>query len=127
MVQLDLDYHRGLCEAIHRCLKLGTRSSQEPAFNLNFLAECSRELSLKPLGHLHMYRLRHGEASHDFAAKHRDLAAIQMRGRWKSAASVRRYQKGGRLAQLFNSLKPDVRKRATQAAEDLPNTLRRLR
>ncbi|OLQ05790.1 hypothetical protein AK812_SmicGene10971 [Symbiodinium microadriaticum] len=132
-LQLDLDYHRGLGEALYRCLKLGTRSPHEIAFNLEteilnkFLAECSLELSLKPLGHMHLYRLRHGGASHDFAAKHRDLAAIQMRGRWRSATSVRRYQKGGRLVQLFNSLTKDVRKKATQAAEELPQVLRCLR
>ena len=44
------------------------------------------------------YVLRHSGASGDVWAKTRDLAAIQSRGRWKTAASVRRYAKGGRVA-----------------------------
>ena len=50
------------------------------------------------LGRQVPYVLRHTGASSDAWSKSRDLAAIQSRGRWKTAASVRRYAKGGRVA-----------------------------
>ncbi|CAK0889656.1 unnamed protein product [Prorocentrum cordatum] len=39
------------------------------------------------------HALRHGGASVDFALKYRSLAEVQRHGRWKCAASVRRYEK----------------------------------
>ena len=75
----------------------------------------------------HPYRLRHGGASHDFVNKLRDLTEIQHRGRWKSTASVRRYQKGGRLTQLMNALPKQVQQHAIKAASKLQDTLRKLR
>ena len=49
----------------------------------------------KMLGHPVLYVLRHSGASANAWSKHRDLTAIQSRGRWKSANTVRRYAKGG--------------------------------
>ncbi len=43
----------------------------------------------------HMFR--HGAASEDFFRQLRDLTEIQQCGRWRSPASVQRYQKAGRL------------------------------
>ena len=40
-----------------------------------------------------LYRLRHGGASHDAAARLRSIAEIKRRGRWASDSSVRRYEK----------------------------------
>ena len=77
-------------------------------------------------GCLHLYRLRHGGASRDFSHNMRSLQEVQSRGRWWSPNSVRRYQKGGRLAQLFNLLPADVRSKAIAATEALPATLRGL-
>ncbi|CAK0861131.1 unnamed protein product, partial [Prorocentrum cordatum] len=50
------------------------------------------------------HSLRHGGASTDFALKHRSLAEVQRRGRWKCAASVRRYEKAGRLTRQLAKL-----------------------
>lgn len=59
----------------------------------------ARALRLPPLS-LHM--LRHGAASEDFFRGLRRLDAIQVRGRWRSFASIRRYQKSGRLLSFLS-------------------------
>ncbi len=43
------------------------------------------------------HTFRRGAASEDYSLKLRDMAGIQQRGRWRSSASARRYQKFGRL------------------------------
>ena len=111
-MQLDLKYHRGLGDAIHRCLGLDQKIFQLESKEINdFMLRAQGHLNLQPLGHLHLYRLRHGGASYDYNNKFRDLASIQQRGRWKSHNSVRRYQKGGRPAQLFAALNVALQKR----------------
>ncbi len=51
-------------------------------------------------------------ASEDFFRQLRDLGAIQQRGRWRSPASVQRYQKAGRLLTALRRCGDDVSKRA---------------
>ena len=66
------------------------------------LREASLRLRVPSALEVVMYKFRHGGASTDFALKHRPLGEVKLRGRWKSDASLRRYEKGGRLAeQLF--------------------------
>jgi hypothetical protein len=72
-------------------------------------------LGLAPLGKFHLYRLRHGGASHEAASRLRSLVGIQSRGRWQSLKSVRNYEKGSRLAQLFGSLDVQTQKQCIQA------------
>ena len=68
----------------------------------------------------------------DFWEKHRDLVSIQKRGRWRAMASVRRYEKGGRLAQLLSKLPDTTQELATWASENIdegyynPRLLRRI-
>ena len=47
---------------------------------------------------------RHGGASTDYSGGHRSLDQIQRHGRWLAVASVRRYEKTGRLARQFSFL-----------------------
>ena len=61
--------------------------------------------------HCSPYGLRHGGASHDKAANMRGLLDIQRRGNWKSWASVRRYEKSGRIALQLAKLPHAVRAR----------------
>ncbi|CAK0871026.1 unnamed protein product [Prorocentrum cordatum] len=49
--------------------------------------------------------LRHSGASRDFAEQRRSLAGVNRRGRWRTDASARRYEKGGRLGTEFATLK----------------------
>jgi hypothetical protein len=62
-----------------------------------FISQTSQKLGLESL-HLHFHELRHGGPSTDVLEGSLSLAEIQRRGRWKSPASVRRYEKHGRLS-----------------------------
>ncbi|CAE7232165.1 unnamed protein product, partial [Symbiodinium sp. CCMP2592] len=128
-LQLDLPYHQPLGPATYKLLRLHQKRGEEHIFTITlenvtqFLERAQIELELKGLGELQPYRLRHGGASHDFVSKLRDLASIQMRGRWRSQSSVRRYQKGGRLTQLMQTLTPHVKRAAESAVRKLPAAL----
>ncbi len=51
------------------------------------------------LDHLQIepYALRHGGASHDIMTSRRDSLAVQRRGRWRSTAMIKRYEKHARV------------------------------
>ena len=70
-----------------------------------------------------LYKLRHGGPSHDIAAVLRSLATVKKRGRWGTDASVRRYEKGARLAEQMDKLTPEVRDRALTAWDQLDGLL----
>ena len=55
------------------------------------------------------YQFRHGGPSHDVARKKRTLGQVRVRGCWMVEASVRRYQKSGRLIKAINGLPTGVR------------------
>jgi integrase len=61
-----------------------------------FFADAVRATGLRGL-RLTPHCARHGAASTDFALGLRDLSAVQRKGRWLAEASVRRYEKAGRL------------------------------
>lgn len=65
------------------------------------------------------YMFRHSGASHDRSAGLRSLNEVRKRGRWATEQSVRRYEKGGRLAQQFASLPPEVQNRAARAEANI--------
>ena len=65
-------------------------------FNKLFARACV-ELNLGPLKPS-LYALRHGGASDDLHSKARTALEVQLRGRWRTAASLRRYGKAVRLA-----------------------------
>ncbi|CAJ1460170.1 unnamed protein product [Effrenium voratum] len=127
-ILLDLDYHQGIGAAIQRFIQGGKlRENQVILQHSNaevnhFLESQQESLGLQKLG-LHAYRFRHGGALHDYVNKFRQLASVQQRGRWKSMNSTRRYQKGGRLAQVFQALPGDVQQRCVDAANRLQRTL----
>ena len=84
------------------------------------MVSVAQKCALQPLGD--PYRLRHGGASRDFATGDRKQPNIQRRGRWKTAKSTRRYEKGGRLGQLMRSLSQKVRDAAYKAAARIEKT-----
>jgi len=51
-----------------------------------------------------LHQLRHGGASYDYMEKNLSLAEIQVRGRWASERSTRRYQKSGRINEQLAEL-----------------------
>eukprot|EP00971_Amphidinium_carterae_P336518 6472929-Amphidinium_carterae.1 len=52
------------------------------------------------------YSLRHGSASHDLLSQARTPLEVQLRGHWRSTASVARYGKPARAAQLAHRVPP---------------------
>ncbi|OLQ10494.1 hypothetical protein AK812_SmicGene5815 [Symbiodinium microadriaticum] len=126
MLSLDLEVHRFLGPALVEVLQLRTRNKQEAAFKvkmaevISFLENAWKKEGFTPMGEPHLYRLRHGGASYESANRLRDLTAIQARGRWQTLKSVKNYEKGGRLQQLFGSLDEVVQRRCLEAAARLP-------
>jgi hypothetical protein len=108
-------------------MRLRLKGKNEAVFTVtpneinSFLEQCWEPLGLGPIGKPHLYRLRHGGASHEAANHMRSLTAIQVRGRWQSIKSVKNYEKGS-LAQLFASLDSKVQKECLAAAKRLKQT-----
>ena len=67
--------------------------------------------------------LRHGSASTDFALGLRTLDAIQRKGRWKASASVRRYEKSGRLSAQVSRIPAHILRASRIAVDTLPALL----
>ncbi|CAK0883482.1 unnamed protein product, partial [Prorocentrum cordatum] len=114
-IVLDLDRQAALADAL---VQLGLERSEGPLLDVSpsalrrALDEAAAAWRLGPLGPLDAYRFRHAGASVDFATGARRLEEIQRRGRWRSARSLRRYEHGGRLADLLRRLPPDVQRAA---------------
>jgi integrase len=88
-----------------------------------FAAACL-QLGVPASNVIHLYRLRHGGASHDAAEKVRSLEEIQKRGGWRSFCSVARYSKPARLNAQINALSTVDVAAMEILAKDLPRRLR---
>jgi integrase len=137
-IELDLDHHQFLTPMLQNMILKLHLQKDSSLFNLeasqirDFLQEGQMKLHINNIGPLHPYRWRHGGASMDFWETHRDLVSIQKRGRWRAMAAARRYEKGGRLAQLLSKLPDTTQELATWASENIdegyynPRLLRRI-
>lgn len=67
-----------------------------------------------------LHGLRHGGASHDRRVNARNLAEVQQRGNWRAFASLRRYEKHGRLGIQLQKLPADVLKNIRSLAPRSP-------
>ncbi len=63
-----------------------------------------QELKVPTANEPHLYRLRHGGASHDVAMKWRNLDEVQKRGSWRSTRSLARYAKPARLNEQLRAV-----------------------
>jgi hypothetical protein len=72
-----------------------------------FVKEFRRAAVKIGLGSLVPYQARHSGASIDKLSARRTQLEIKKRGRWKSDASIARYEKAGRLAQVREDLSED--------------------
>ena len=77
------------------------------------------QIGLGDLGMITPYQLRHAGAFWEYASSLRSLAEVQRRGRWRSPMSVRRYEKGGRLAEQLRKLPPHLRALAVACANSI--------
>ena len=67
-----------------------------------------KELRIPAANQPHLYRLRHGGASHDVSARWRTLDEVQKRGAWRSTRSLARYAKPARINEQLRALGDDV-------------------
>lgn len=106
----DLPYTEFAAAAVHQWRSTSTRPQHLPIFTKtaadlrSAMSKVATQCNLEVLGDPHPYRLRNGGASRDFATGDRQQPDVQRGGRWKTASSTRRYEKGGRLNQLLMSL-----------------------
>lgn len=127
MISLDLAHLQFLGPAMVGVLKLKTRPKTDLAFQVTmaevdqFMVKQWKTLGFTALGEPSLYRLRHGGASYEAANRLREMTAIQTRGRWQAVKSMKNYEKGGRLQQLFASLSDDVQRKCTEASRRVPS------
>jgi len=89
------------------------RAPHDPLWRFTLLElSCKFREALAHCGLQHLratlYANRHGGASEDFLRGRRSLHEIQHRGRWRAAASVRRYTKAAKLMTELNKVDPVV-------------------
>ncbi|CAK0833186.1 unnamed protein product, partial [Prorocentrum cordatum] len=126
---LDLDEDQCLGPLCQRLIQ--SRDPQEPlfAFSQAEFARCFKRAGAR----LMLQRppppriLRHSGASRDFAEQRRTLVGVKRRGRWRTDASARRYEKGGRLGSEFAKLPARLQTHARWCLKYLPAALSGLR
>ena len=86
-------------------------------------ARCFRQACLRlGLRDVVPYQCRHSGASIDRAGCHRCLSEVKKRGRWRSDASVARYEKAGRLALEVNKVPEALRYELVRATAQLEHS-----
>lgn len=126
---LDLAYHSYLGPAMDRHLRLKSRSKSSKAFTVemkevnDFMLDRWKHHNLQVLKKPHLYRLRHGGASHELGGKLRTIQEVQIRGRWLCTKSLKNYEKAGRMAQLLGSLDEAKQQECVQAREEIGKAL----
>ena len=122
---LDLDCDQWLAGVLNRLV--ARRGGDEPLFRITvtefaaLFRRAARRLGVTP--DPMPYLLRHTGASRDFVNQLRPLREVKRRGRWKTDASVRRYEKGGRLSEQFSRLPGPLQRHALRCHRVLPEVL----
>ena len=107
---------------------LAQGQKDEMVFNFgypSFSSALGRCVTAERLPHIVAYQARHSGASIDAAERSRTLEQIRKRGRWKTAKSVMRYEKAGRLQKTFLQLTGAQQHRAYRAAAGLEDVILR--
>ena len=87
---------------------------------VNDFRAASELLHLPPTN---LYQCRHGGASDDALARRRSQLEVMGRGRWTTAASVRRYSKASQVQKYLALLSPQVRRYCQHAELHLHDLL----
>ncbi len=104
----DLSHIKWIGDLLLQCKK-ELKSDNDPLFKFSmeeFRNRFSAAGAKFNVNGLHPYQLRHGGATEDLTAQHRDFAGVKARGRWRTDQSVRRYAKIGRVQQLLQKISP---------------------
>lgn len=126
---LDLAYYSFLGPAMDKHLRLRSRSKGSKAFAIqlkevnDFMEERWKHHKLQALKKPHLYRLRHGGASHELGGKLRTIQEVQIRGRWLCTKSLKNYEKAGRMAQLLGSLEEAKQQECVRSREEIGKAL----
>lgn len=112
-----------IADMLARCKSSGSALGR--IFNIRlFDMELKFKQAVTALGltrlHCTPHCLRHGGPSTDFALSFRTLEDIQRRGRWHAQASVKRYEKAGRLTKQVAMLTPGHLQQAKRDIVALP-------
>jgi len=105
------------------------RSADQPLVGVTYFewvadfAEAGAACELDALGPPVLYQLRHGGTSFEMMMQVRPLLEIKKRGRWQADASLRRYEKGGRLQQQLQRLGKARLGEAMRASESVKSAL----
>ena len=75
------------------------------------------------LPRIELYQLRHAGASADLLARRRREAEVQARGRWRTAASLRRYAKPGQVQRFLSERDLDIQGYASWSFNNLEQVL----
>ena len=117
---------------IGRCLLRQARGQPDsPLFDANIKEmKAAYEVVLEELGlgkkGLVLYNARHSGASLDHYYERYSLTEVAKRGRWRSMASVRRYEKKALLQAMWRTLSKDTKAKCVLAAQHFPDLLTRL-
>ena len=104
------------------------RAVDQPLFSFDFQDFSARfhkmvpRLGLDPLAP-NLYALRHGGASEDLRNRHRSPMEVQLRGRWRTATSLRRYGKATRLMTQLAKVPEQVQAYGTTIENDVLNMI----
>lgn len=125
--QASVKGHRGWVSRIVENLKnnAGDTKALLPVSHAAFeraFAEALKATSLTSL-RTTPHCCRHGAPSTDFALSLRSLAEIGRRGRWKAPASIRRYEKAGRLNRQLGRMTKSQLQLASTLAKTLPTVI----
>ena len=119
-----------MLEALAHCFPAHVARGLEPVIGvrperfLQLFHKAQAALRLhQNLGPQQLYVVRHSGASADWIGQRRQRQAIKDRGRWSSDSSLRRYQKGGRVAEQFARCSAAVQKFSMQCLKSLPLVL----
>ena len=126
---LDLEDHAFFADVLVQLTQGRDESEQVFQFSYGEWASAYRQAGLtcqlECLGPPTLYGLRHAGASIDVALRRRSLAEVQQRGNWLAPASVRRYQKSGRLTEQLVHLPEAVRRHAEHCSVTIGSIMRR--
>ena len=84
------------------------KNPDQPLFSINmkeYRTHFTQAAVALGLGHHNLvaYQARHGGASRDILLKRREMEEVRKRGHWRTYASVRRYEKSGRVQRVMQT------------------------
>lgn len=129
-IVLDHPYLKWMLKSLNTLKKVHGPDDQVFQFDLKkgsaMFSQAVDELGFQKVGIQCVYQIRHGSASTDMIKRQRSTEELMKRGRWKCLSSLRRYEQGGRLSQVFGKLTESQQSLALHAEKQVGATMVRL-